>query len=317
MDITTDKRKLVDIIKNAKEGRIVLPQFQRTFVWEYNDVVDFLLSLMKGYFIGSFLFQRCDSDSMPFDYRVVEGVDLRKEELRPDYIVLDGQQRLTTLHYVLYSPPNVTLKNTRYPYQFFLDLNKVISDEIDDSIFGVRKDRCENLLKEEYGFENGIIPFTILKGFQSWDTWLDKYQDWLRERNPEKYNKFLEKTRSEWKAAINKFFDTNVPIIEIQKIRNNDEKGISEVCAIFEKMNSTGVPLSVFDLLTARLYKHNIDLHKLWQQTLEGYDLLKNFSEGESNPYGIFILRFIALNRGLDVKSKSLINLHARNFEDD
>ena len=51
MDITPDKKNIVDLVKSARNGRIVLPQFQRSFVWDYGDVQDLLVSILKGYFI--------------------------------------------------------------------------------------------------------------------------------------------------------------------------------------------------------------------------------------------------------------------------
>lgn len=317
MDITPDKKNLVELISSARIGRIVLPRFQRSFVWEYNDVVDFLISIFKGFFIGSFLYLDCDSENVPFDYRPIEGVDLRKEEMRPENMILDGQQRITTLHYVLYAPEKVNLKFTKYPYQFFLDLQKAENGDIDEAIYGLREQKSKRLIEKETQFKEKILPFIILKNFQTWDTWLDEYQDWLRASDKDQYDVFVEKQRPIWKKLINQFFNTMVPIIEIPKVSSTDEKGIAEVCAIFEKMNSTGVQLSVFDLLTARLYKYGIDLRKLWEDTVDNYDLIEDFSERDANPYGVFILRFMALIRGIDVKSKNIINFSPENFEKD
>jgi hypothetical protein len=92
---------------------------------------------------------------------------------------------------------------------------------------------------------------------------------------------------------------------------------VAEVCAIFEKINSMGVKLSVYDLLTARLYKDKIDLHALWLETVDTYHLLDEYSEGKPDELGVYVLRTIALMRGLDVKSKALINLAPKNFEAD
>ncbi|MBN1168410.1 DUF262 domain-containing protein [Candidatus Woesebacteria bacterium] len=317
MEIITDKKKLVDLVTGARKGKVVLPQFQRSFVWSYVDVVDLLVSIFNGYYVGSFLTLKCDSENVPFDFRTIEGVNKQNEDLNPEVMILDGQQRITTLHYVLYAPEEITLKYAKYPYRFFLKLDSLVNGDFDNAIYGIRSDQSEKYMSPEWQFENKTIPFTTLQDFQSWDSWLDSYQDWLRSIDEEQYENYVTAERADWKQSINVFFDMVIPIIEIPKVKSDDEDGVAEVCAIFEKINTKGVKLSVFDLLTARLFKYKIDLHKLWEETLETYNLIDDFSEGESNPYGIFILRIIALIRGVDVKSKNLINLKPNNFEND
>lgn len=316
MDITPHKRSIVDLVGEAREGMIVLPQFQRTFVWGYSEVQDLLVSILKGYFIGTFLVQRCDRENLPFAIRTIEGVEIPENYLHPEFMVLDGQQRLTTLHYVLFNPPGVCLKNTKYPYRFFLKLDEVVKDELEEAIYGEKETRTEAGFEEEWQFKNREIPFSVLQSFQTWDAWLDRYQDWLRDQSREEFNDFSERIRPIWKKTVGKLFESVVPVIEIPKVKNNDQQGIAETCAIFEKMNSTGVDLSVFDLLTARLYKDKIDLHALWKKTIDGCDLIKAYSEAKANPYGVFILRCITLMRGMDVKSKIIINLSPEGFEE-
>lgn len=318
MDITPDKRSIEELVKQARAGTVVLPQFQRSFVWAYNDVQDLLVSILKGYFIGTFLVQRCDRDNLPFAVRTIEGVELRNEELKPELMVLDGQQRLTTLHYVLHNPQGVSLKNTKYPYRFFLRLDDVARDEIDEAVFGERENDCKKWYTDEWQFKNRTVPFSVLQDFSTWDEWLDRYDEWTRQNDQEAHARYTGGERKKWKQAVQNLHKSMVPVIEIPKVENGDEKGIAETCAIFEKMNSTGVDLSVFDLLTARLYKDNIDLHRLWQDTVDEHDAIRELSGEEPNPYyGIFILRFIALMRGVDVKSKLIINLSPDKFEEE
>lgn len=54
MDISTDKKELIDLVKKAQRGEIVLPEFQRNFVWDRDNITDLLLSIIKGYYIGNF-----------------------------------------------------------------------------------------------------------------------------------------------------------------------------------------------------------------------------------------------------------------------
>ncbi|MGC7847672.1 GmrSD restriction endonuclease domain-containing protein [Desulforudis sp. 1088] len=314
MDITPDKKRLLDLVERARSGEIVLPEFQRNFVWTRDDVRDLLTSVLKGYFIGSFLLLKVDAESSPFAFRAVAGVEKPAEQLKPDWLILDGQQRLTSLHYAFAAPP-LPLKWTKYPYRFFLDLSKISAGDLDAAVFSERADLCGRYLDQDYQFENLIVPFTELP---RWEDWLNDYERWLIERDQERYfNEYFKVHKPVWNRAVGVIRQFYVPTIEIPKVKPDDADGIAEVCAIFEKLNSTGVALSVYDLLTARLYRFGVDLHRLWQQAVEDNELLRQFSGGDPDIYGVLVLRTLALIREQEVKSKSLINLRPEGFEKD
>lgn len=314
MDITPDKKRLLDLVERARSGDIALPEFQRNFVWTRDDVRDLLTSVLKGYFIGSFLLLKVDAESSPFAFRAVAGVEKPAEQLKPDWLILDGQQRLTSLHYAFAAPP-LPLKWTKYPYRFFLDLSKISAGDLDAAIFSERADLSGRYLDKDYQFENLIVPFTELS---RWENWLNDYERWLIERDQERYfNEYFKVHKPVWNRAVGVIRQFYVPTIEIPKVKPDDADGIAEICAIFEKLNSTGVALSVYDLLTARLYSFGVDLHRLWQQAMEDNELLCQFSGGDPDIYGVLVLRALALIREQEVKSKSLINLRPEGFEKD
>ncbi len=315
MEISTDKKELNILVKKSIKGEIVLPQFQRNFVWARDDIQDLLVSITKGYFIGSFLLIRVDKDNLPFQPRSIAGLNLRGDELKPEWMVLDGQQRLTSLVYV-FTAPNINLKGTKYPYRFYLDLKKLSSGNIEEAIWSKRVDYCDEYEEEEYQFENRVIPFTRILG--DWEGWCAKYMKWLINRNKNDIlTNVVGSVKPGWDKWIKNIREKLIPIIEIPKVKPDNKNDIGEVCAIFEKINSTGVLLSVYDLLTARLYIHDIDLHKLWQESISQHEMLNSISDGKPDYYGVLILRIIALKRGLDVKGSTIINLEPKNLEKD
>ena len=87
MDIRPDKLKLLELVEKAQQGKIALPQFQRNFVWPRDDIADLLLSILKGYFIGSFLLLRSDADDTPFAVRPIAGVEIPASHLRPEWLI--------------------------------------------------------------------------------------------------------------------------------------------------------------------------------------------------------------------------------------
>lgn len=313
MKTTLDNKKLLALVTGARTGTTVLPRFQRNFVWSRDDITDLLISILQRYFVGSFLLLGTDSDSIPFAMRAIEGVDLHQERLKPEWMILDGQQRLTSLHYVFAAPP-ISLRYTRYPYRFFLDLDKLTAGDVEEAVWSERADNLQDWDKREKQYAERTIPFTEI---EKWDDWLYGYEDWLHDRGGEYYDAYRKSHRAQWREMIESIRNYEVPTIQIPKIDPNNPDHVAEVCAIFEKMNSTGVRLSVYDLLTARLYRDKIDLHALWEESVSRHELLNQYTDGKPDSYGVYLLRIVALLRGLDMKSKTLINLAPDDFEQD
>jgi hypothetical protein len=314
MKTTPDNQLLLELVNDARKGKIVLPQFQRNFVWSRDDITALLVSILEGHFIGSFLLLETEHDDLPFAIRPVEGVELRQDQLRPDRMILDGQQRLTSLHYA-FAAPDIALRWTKYPYRFFLNLHNITENKLEEAIFSDRADQVSGRLARQTQFETLIIPFTEI---EAWNDWLNDYERWLVDRDRDIYfNQYFNRDKPAWNKAIDRIRAFLVPTLEIPKFRSDDSIRIAEVCAIFEKMNSKGVRLSVYDLLTARLYKYGIDQHQLWEAAVASHDLLNQFSDGKPDEYGVYLLRTVALIRGFDAKSQTLINLSAENYERD
>jgi uncharacterized protein with ParB-like and HNH nuclease domain len=154
MDITPYDKPLKWLIEGVETAAIVLPEFQRSFVWRRNDVEDLLISILKGYYIGSFMLLCIDRDNIPFAPRPVEGLERDLHSLHPQWMLLDGQQRLTSLYYVFQAPEGekVRLRNTSYRYHFFLDLNQLEEGDIEKAVSSERSDWCKDLLEKQRQF---------------------------------------------------------------------------------------------------------------------------------------------------------------------
>ena len=321
MDITPDKKQLVNLVEQAYTGSLCLPKFQRDFVWERDEIADLLRSILRGYFVGSLLLLSTDPKRPPFAPIALRGAEPLTTVLEPDHLVLDGQQRLTSLLYALRAP-DLPLKNSKKPRRFFVDLNLLLVDSDNDAIVIDRTQReiiRESLDSPEVQFARRLIPVTSLSSSSAFHTWRDGIDDWLREHHPEEHNEFRNTWRSKWTDEANKFLNFQVPVIKLPQVTEDDQDSVARICAIFEKLNSTGVELSVYDLLTARLFRSTIDLHGLWDQAISENPFLAEWSNGsaDEHSFGVLVLRTMALMRGLEVKPKVLINLSPINFEND
>jgi hypothetical protein len=97
-EITPQVVHLIDLLKWAREGRLRVPKFQRDFVWRRQDIVDLFDSISKQYPIGTLFLW--GADPMP-EHRNNIGPLRLPEYKGQTWLVLDGQQRLTTLVGVL------------------------------------------------------------------------------------------------------------------------------------------------------------------------------------------------------------------------
>ena len=135
----TTKEDLKDILRKAHEGRLQLPDFQRDYVWGDEDVRSLIASIAKGFPVGALLTLESGGE-VRFKPRLLAGVP--QIEVAPAELLLDGQQRITSLYQVAYSQAPVktkTPKGTEIERYYYLDIKLALSDSasINDAIVGV------------------------------------------------------------------------------------------------------------------------------------------------------------------------------------
>jgi hypothetical protein len=95
--------------------------------------------------------------------------------------------------------------------------------------------------RREPQYAHRILPCTALLTSQGFLSWRDGLDDWLREHQPDSHRAFRDKWRDPWTKAVTDFQTFEVPLVELPRVADNDRDAIGRVCAIFEKLNSTGV----------------------------------------------------------------------------
>ena len=94
----TVRRSLLPLLADLDSGQLALPDFQRTFVWAPDETRELLVSMIRSFPAGALLFLQGGSTS--FKARAAEGAPSLTG--RPSFLVLDGQQRLTSLYQAIY-----------------------------------------------------------------------------------------------------------------------------------------------------------------------------------------------------------------------
>lgn len=97
----TNDRPISELMISINKGAIQLPDFQRGWVWEDGRIKALIASITNNYPVGAAMFLEYGNDNIRFKYRVIEGVTAT--DVIPTELILDGQQRLTSIYSSLYS----------------------------------------------------------------------------------------------------------------------------------------------------------------------------------------------------------------------
>lgn len=302
MNLSQGNKPLLDLVKAAYKGDVMLPDFQRNFVWARADVEELIKSLLEKMFIGNFLIHNVDPLDPPFKPIAIEGAVQVNSNFRakPNILVLDGQQRLSSIFYVLYEP-DVYLKNTSKPYVFFIDLTALLKGDIDNSVVSYPKSGryVRSLLGKgnDYAFdrllEEKLLPLKFLANDFT-EIWYENYKSHFSKEEDVIVRDYV-KNITEYQVLT-----LDVPLNEKPE----------EIAALFERINRTGIKLSVFDLLVARLYKF-INLRDSWEVSFDENELLRKYAleDKRDNTVPHYFIQALALSNGLSIKSRDVLKM--------
>jgi IS5 family transposase len=108
----TNPHLLKEILEQARKGDLQLPDFQRSWVWNENGIKELLISVLKGFPIGSLMTLEVGG-SVKFRPRPLEGVVLPSLNKQPAELILDGQQRTTSLFLSLFNDQPVPTRTDK------------------------------------------------------------------------------------------------------------------------------------------------------------------------------------------------------------
>jgi hypothetical protein len=286
----TNPRELKELLYQIHHGDTVLPDFQRDFVWDPNATTDLIVSIAQNYPAGSLL--RIRNTQNLFAYREFQGAPSINGK-KPIYLILDGQQRLTSLYQAFYG-----VGENRY----YLDLHKLLEgDEFEDCIFNLKEDhkRVAEYVELSSQASSLILPLSVLKGGGG------DYSKWVRNiarlQPAEKDRLELEDKLDAIDDWIQTIDDYRFPVVTL-----SDSTSAEAVCTIFETLNRTGVKLSPFELLTARYWHKAVNLRQLWATAKQTYSIIEDFA---IDPY--YVLQIVSLigRPTPSIKRSDILNL--------
>lgn len=268
--------KLRFLLASIQNREVALPDFQRDFVWDPRATEELLESLLQNYPAGGLLRIK-NSSGFLFAPREVAGAPALDGH-SPSYLILDGQQRLTSLYQALYGAGN---------HRYFVGLQNLLDGgDLDDCVFYRRRSRA----KQKYGSVEKqaaslTFPLEVVFGQAGgFEEWLDQVLDHRPEKDEarKELKHRLRQLRKQW---IQNIEDYEFPVVTL-----SEDTQAEAVCTIFETLNRTGMKLSVFDLLAARFWPENVRLRDLWDEAQAQFPLLSEF---DVDPY--YVLQAIAI----------------------
>lgn len=288
----TNPKKLKEDLLNLIYIRdMALPDFQRDFVWQPRQTQELIVSLSKNFPAGSLL--RIESTDHMFKPRAFAGAPVLDGH-KPKYLVLDGQQRLTSLYQALYGTGD---------YLFYVNFKPLIeSKDVETAVFYDRKDRASR----RYGSiknqaEKRVLPMSTLFGGEGFHAWMDEIEEvFVKDENQKKlFTKEKPTIRRAYEDYVAPIVNYEFPVVTL-----TGNVSLEAVCTIFETLNNTGVRLSVFDLLSARYFAEGYNLRDLWNKAIENTKHLEDFA---IDPY--YILQVICSCISNSVKRSDVLQL--------
>ena len=263
---------LEELMRDVASGKAQLSEFQRNWTWDDGRIRGILASLSQGYPMGAIMRLECGNENVKFKYRPIEGVHLVTEQ--PAYLILDGQQRLTSMYRTTCAKEAVltkTDKGKEIKRFYYLDIKKCLDDNEDryDAIVPVPEDRkiktdfdrmvLLDLSSKELEYENEMFPINIIFDSSAREDWADGYKEY------HKYEKdYMERYKQFRTDVIETITGYKLPVITLGK-----ETPREAVCKVFENVNTGGVSLTVFELVTATFATYEFDLRKDWEDCKE------------------------------------------------
>jgi hypothetical protein len=271
MSFQTPQYKLTEYLDWTTSGHIQLPDFQRQYKWEDERIRSLLVTVLRGHPLGVVMLLDAGNNQVRFKPKPIAGANV-PAGTEPGLLLLDGQQRLTSLTQALKEDGVVDTTDSRgkkIRRRYFIDMAVAVQgeDRVDDAVrslpangkltsdFGKHVDFDVSTTELEH--EHGYFPASLL--------FSDDALGWLFDLGDQPLAKEFN-TR-----ILQTALSYQIPAIQL-----GSDTSKSAVATVFEKVNTGGLALNVFELLTATFagdrdyYDANgtdFRLNDDWQQT--------------------------------------------------
>lgn len=260
---------LQSVLSEIHDGNIQLPDFQRGWVWDDDHIRSLIASISLSYPVGAVMLLEAGGEGVRLQPRTVAGAPTDHGN-EPEKLILDGQQRLTSLYLALRSGkavPTRTEKGKDVERVYFFDMKACLDPEVDrfDAIASLPPDKIQrkvfgrevalDVSTRDKEYENRYLPMSMIVDAAAYSEWKMGYQEHYQYA-PEESRFLAHFDQQVWM----RFQQYKLPVIELLK-----ETPKEAVCQVFEKVNTGGVSLSVFELITATFAADDYNMREDWE----------------------------------------------------
>lgn len=262
---TTNPVALSELLKSCEAGTIQLPDFQRSWVWDEERIKNLIASVSQAFPVGA-LMALSTGGEVDFAPRLIEGAPVANVGVRPLSLLLDGQQRMTSLYQTTSRKAvveTVTPRGARVRRWYYIDIRAALDPQVarEDAIIGMPEDRVQ---RENFGKDVTLDLSSPKKEFDALMFPLNQVFDWFEwgfafqqhwQGAPEVQAIFTQfKDR-----VLSTFGSYQVPVITLGANTSTEA-----VCLVFEKVNTGGKALDAFELVTAIYATKRFRLREDW-----------------------------------------------------
>jgi hypothetical protein len=248
----TNPVNLSELVAKVRSGNIQLPDFQRPWKWDDERISSLLATVTLGYPLGVMMTLETGGSGLRFKPRPLDGAEV-PEGTEPGELLMDGQQRLTSLFQALASGKPVDTMDARGKKLlrwYYIDIERSLNPSVDreDAIMSVPADRrmpdtsgkrvALDLNTQDAECSAGMFPLRLVFDPQARAKWMRAYGS-TDDARWDRWTAFES-------TSLKSIESYQVPIIRLTKDTPKEA-----VCTVFENVNTKGVQLTVFELLTA------------------------------------------------------------------
>lgn len=263
----TNPFDLNKLLEDCHRGIIQLPDFQRSWVWDEDRIKSLIASVSRAFPVGA-LMSLDTGGPVNFKPRPVEGAPSEAKNVVPQSLLLDGQQRMTSLYQVTLRGKvveTVTPKKKKVKRWFYIDIRKALdpSSDREEAVIGVPEDKTVrtdfgrevllDLSSAEQEYASLMYPVCQVFDWDKWQDGLDKH--W----RGDEHESVREEFRAFKRQVLENFKYYRVPVIALDRSTSKEA-----VCVVFEKVNTGGKALDAFELVTAMYAASGHELRKDW-----------------------------------------------------
>lgn len=271
----SEAEPLAELLGRAERGELQLPDFQRGWVWDDAHIRSLLASISLSYPIGAVMTLAAGNREVNFKARLLEGVDLEVTPV-PEVLLLDGQQRLTSLFQALKSRDPVRTRDSRgrdLSRHYYANIEACIDEAADREEEGIVAVPADRIVRSDFARRIDLDLSTrereIAEGMFPLDIVLDggatmEWQMAFLRSEPARYQDRLDRWMRFHDGFLKSFDHYQVPTIALARSTPKEA-----VCQVFEKVNTGGVTLTVFELLTATYAADDFELRRDWRDRHE------------------------------------------------